>query len=65
MQHRRTSYEADRLIVRYDVVRKSVTIRFQGQTHVLTESYSSHDDGMIAGYAYARAQGWMESRGEG
>ena len=59
MQHRSKSQDADRLIVRYDVARKSVTITFQGQTHVLPDRYPSYDDGMIAGYAYARAQGWQ------
>ncbi|HTZ37605.1 MAG TPA: hypothetical protein VMB84_16360 [Stellaceae bacterium] len=61
MQRRRNSDDADRLIVRYDGARKSVTITFQGQTHVLPETYPTHDDGMIAGYGFARAQGWQQS----
>jgi hypothetical protein len=59
MQQRRNSYDTDRLIVRYDGARKSVTISFQGQSHVLPETYPTYDDGMIAGYSYARAQGWQ------
>jgi hypothetical protein len=58
-QHRRRNEDTERLMVRYDVARKSVTISFRGQVHVLPERYASHDDGMIAGYAYARAQGWQ------
>ena len=60
-QLRRRNDDADRLIVRYDGARKSVTISFRGQTHVLPDRYASHDEGMIAGYAYARAQGWQSA----
>ena len=58
MQQRRNSLDADRLTVRYDVARKLVTITFHGQTHILPDTYPTYDDGMIAGYGFARAQGW-------
>jgi hypothetical protein len=50
--------DSDRLTVRYDVARKLVTITCQGQVHVLPDTYATFDDGMIAGYGFARAQGW-------
>lgn len=59
MRPSRKTADDNRLIVRYDGERKSVTILFQGQSHVLAGSYPTYDDGMIAGYAHARAQGWQ------
>ena len=53
--------EANRPIVRYDGGRRSVTIRYQLQTHVVPGRYPTHDDAMIAGYAFIRAQGWSTS----
>ncbi len=58
MQRRRKAEDTDRLIVRYDPERKRVTISFQGSIHVLPQTFGSYDDAMIAGYAYARANGW-------
>ena len=51
--------DMDRLLVRYDVASQSVTVSFQGQIHVLPDTFASHDEGMIAGYSYARSQGWQ------
>ena len=48
--------------VRYDSARKSVTVIYQGRKHVLADSYGTHDEAMVAGYAYARSQGWQPSR---
>ena len=59
MPPRKKSDDDDRLIVRYDGARKSVTILFQGQSHVLAGTYPTYDDGMIAGYSHARSQGWQ------
>jgi hypothetical protein len=59
MPPNRKNNEEDRLIVRYDGARKSVTILFQGQAHVLAGTYPTYDDGMIAGYSHARSQGWQ------
>jgi hypothetical protein len=59
MQQHRISPDTNRVIVRYDVARKSVTIAFHGQTHVLPGTYQTYDDGMIAGYGFAREQGWQ------
>jgi hypothetical protein len=58
MQQRRKDPDADRLLARYDPTRKSVTISFQGQVHVMPERYSTYDEAMVAGYAFANAQGW-------
>ena len=58
MPQPRNDHDASRPIVRYDVARKSVSITFQGQTHVLPETFPSYDDAMIAGYGFVRAQGW-------
>lgn len=58
---RRTNHDTDRLIVRYDAARKSITVTFQGQTQVLPDTYASYDDGMIAGYGFARDQGWYRT----
>ncbi len=55
----RTRQDTTRLMVAYDAARKSVTISFQGQSHVLPGTFPTYDEGMIAGYAYARAQGWQ------
>jgi hypothetical protein len=58
MQQRRNNQDADRLLVRYDAARKLVTISFHGQVHVLPQTFPTYDDGMIAGYGFARDQGW-------
>jgi hypothetical protein len=58
-QHSRTKLDNNRPMVVYDAARKSVTISFQGQTYALPGTFATYDDGMIAGYAYARAQGWQ------
>jgi hypothetical protein len=55
----RNRLDADRLLVRYDVASKSVTVSFHGQIHVLPETFATYDEGMIAGYSYARSQGWQ------
>jgi hypothetical protein len=59
MQQSKIRHDANRLMVAYDAARKSVTISFQGQSHILPGTFATYDDGMIAGYAYARAQGWQ------
>ena len=54
----RASFDANRVSVQYDVARKLVTVTFGEQRHVLPDTYPTFDDGMIAGYGFARAQGW-------
>lgn len=61
MRPARPGPDDSRPIVRYDRVRGTVTIRYQSQTHVLPDRYETYDQAMIAGYAYARAQGWQTS----
>jgi hypothetical protein len=56
-QHKR--HDTDRLFVRYDAESHAVTVSFQGQSRVLPQTFATYDEGMIAGYSYARAQGWQ------
>jgi hypothetical protein len=55
----RNRRDTDRLLVRYDVASRSVSVSFHSQIHVLPETFSTHDEGVIAGYSYARSQGWQ------
>jgi len=58
MQQRKRA-DADRLLVRYDAARRTVTVSFQGEVCALPGTFPSYDEAMIAGYSYARARGWQ------